>query len=107
MRNVTAAQLLRRARAEARLTQRDVARIGDVPQATVARVERGTVSPRVDTLERLLAACGYRLALAPRPGAAVDRTVIRELLALTPAERLARAEVEANELDALLSRART
>ena len=57
-------------------------------QSTIARIELGTVSPRVDTLERLLRVAGQTLTSEPRLGANVDRTVIKALLELTPKERL-------------------
>jgi hypothetical protein len=53
----------------------------------VARIESGAVIPRVDTLDRLLEACGEGLESHPRPGRGLDRTLPRELLRLSPAER--------------------
>lgn len=57
-------------------------------QPTIARIERGQVEPRIGTLARLLDACGERLIAEPIPGYGVDRTQIRELLKLTPRQRL-------------------
>lgn len=88
-----AARLLRQARRRASLTQRALAEAAGVPQPAVARLERGHVVPRLDTLDRLLHACGVTLEPAPLLGEGVDRTAIRELLALTPGER-ARVGVE-------------
>lgn len=82
-----AAQTLRDARRQAGLTQRELARRAHTQQPTVARIESHAVVPRVDTLDRLLAACGLELATVPRPGTGVDRTLIQERLRLTPAER--------------------
>ena len=82
-----AAQTLRDARRRAGLTQRALARRANTQQPTVARIESRAVVPRVDTLDRLLAACGLALATVPRPGAGLDRTLIQERLRLTPAER--------------------
>jgi hypothetical protein len=67
-------------------------------QSEVARIERGTIVPRVDTLDRLLAGCGEGLEVRPRLGIGLDRTGIRELLALTPAERARLAVQEARNL---------
>lgn len=44
---------LRVARRMAGLSQRALARKADVPASTVGRIERGTVGPRLDTLQRL------------------------------------------------------
>jgi transcriptional regulator with XRE-family HTH domain len=73
-----------------------------MPQSAIARLERGRTRPRVDTLMRLLAECGYELELRPRLGDGIDRTGIRRLLALTPADRVARAIDEARNLNRLL-----
>jgi predicted transcriptional regulator len=72
----------------------------------VARIERGTVVPRVDTLDNLLQACDQSLEAVPRLGIGVDRTLIREMLKLTPAERLQRASNEANSLNRFVSAVR-
>jgi len=92
---------LREARRSARVSQRELAMRTDVLQPAIARIEGGTVIPRVDTLDRLLAGCGMALALARRPGADLDRTAIRELLRLTPPERLRLAVREARNLQRL------
>jgi uncharacterized protein len=85
------------------LSQRALARLVGVPQATVGRIESGAVVPRVDTLDRLLAACGRTLMSSPVPGAGVDRTTIRALLRLSPGDRLRLAAHEARNLERLLS----
>jgi predicted transcriptional regulator len=69
------------------LCQRALARLAGVAQPTVARIESGVVAPRVDTLDRLLRACGMDLELVERAGRGLDRTLIRERLKLSPAER--------------------
>jgi transcriptional regulator with XRE-family HTH domain len=102
---MTARHLLRRARRRAQLSQRARARLANVPQSTVARIELGTLSPRTDTLERLLRAAGQTLTAEPLRGEGVDRTLIRERLRLTPLQRLRGIEAGARSLR-LLSRAR-
>ncbi|PSL08451.1 hypothetical protein CLV30_101423 [Haloactinopolyspora alba] len=57
----TAADLVRSARARRGLSQRELARLADVPQSTVANIESGGRQPSVTMLERLLAAAGFRL----------------------------------------------
>lgn len=90
--SVSASLLLRTARRRAGLTQRELARRSGVPQPTVSRIESGRVSPTYDLLNRLLAGCGLELVSVSRPAESdVDRTLIRESLALTPEQRLARA----------------
>ena len=86
-----AGRMVREARRRVNLTQRQLSAKAGIPQETIARIERGRVDPRVGTLDRLLEACGYGLESMPRLGIGVDRTQIRELLKLTPSERLARA----------------
>lgn len=62
-----AGNLLRRARAEKDLTQRELASVAGVPQSTVARIESGTQQPALPLLARILAAVDLepRIALAP------------------------------------------
>ncbi|MDQ3990706.1 MAG: helix-turn-helix domain-containing protein [Actinomycetota bacterium] len=85
-----AGTMLRQARRRAGLTQRAVAQAVGVPQSTVARIERGVVDPRTETLIRLLRACGEDLDVVPRLGVGEDRTLSRELLEMTPDQRLER-----------------
>jgi transcriptional regulator with XRE-family HTH domain len=69
-----------------------------MPQSAIARIERGRITPGFDAVQRLLGACGMQLDLGSRRGVGIDRTVIRELLRLTPAERLRLAAAAANNL---------
>ncbi len=95
-----AGRMVRNARRRADLTQRELSVKVGIPQETIARIERGRVDPRVGTLDRLLEGCGYGLESLPRLGVGVDRTQIRELLKLTPSERLARAiEVDGDHVE--------
>ena len=98
---MSTARLVRYSRRKAGLTQRQLAARAGVPQPTVARIESGVVSPRLETVDRLLAHCGVRLVVEQRSGQGVDRTGIRELLQLTPTERLELAAADANALEAL------
>ena len=77
------------------MTQRQLAFAAGVPQATVGRIESGAVTPRVHTVAHLLASTGQELAVVPRLGIGVDRSLIRDRLRLTPAERIRRAVEEA------------
>ena len=97
-----AARVLRQARRRAGLTQRALASKAGVPQSQIARIETGATVPRVDTLDRLLEACGEGLESLPRPGIGIDRSMYAALLDLSPRERLLRASEEAVALDRLL-----
>ncbi len=81
-------RMLRYARRRAGLTQRALAAATGIPQETIARIEAGRVDPRVGTLERLLEGCGHTLESMPRLGIGIDRTLIRDLVALSPEDRL-------------------
>jgi predicted transcriptional regulator len=102
-----AARVLRQARRRAGLTQRGLAERARVPQSQIAKIESGTVVPRVDTLDRLLEACGEGLEALPRPGIGVDRTLARELLELEPAERLRRVAEETARMSRRMAAARS
>lgn len=67
-------------------------------QPAVARIESGAVTPRVDTLERLLAACGRGLEVMNRLGDGIDRTDIAELLSVAPNVRARQGADASNAL---------
>jgi len=75
------------ARRAAGLSQRELSRRSGVAQSAIARIERGQQMPRSDTLERLLAACGFELRVGPVRGGGVDRSLTTRWLRLSPAER--------------------
>lgn len=96
-----AGRLLAHARRRAGLSQRALARATGVPHSTVARIELGLLSPRVNTLERLLRATGQTLATEEVLGADEDRSLIRDRLRLSPAERARLAVREARAVRSL------
>ncbi len=100
----SAARILTNARRQAGLSQRALARAAGVPHSTVARIELRRLSPRADTIERLMRACGRRLATEPALGIGVDRSQIRELLGLSPGQRVRLAMADAVALEALPTR---
>ena len=104
--DMDAAQALRKARTSAGLSQRALARLAGMAQPAIARIESDRVDPGVDTLAHLLEACGFELAAAPRGGEGIDRTVIRQLLKLTPLQRLELAVTEANNMARLMEATR-
>jgi transcriptional regulator with XRE-family HTH domain len=90
-----------KARRRAGLSQRALAARTGVAQPTIARIERGRDDPRLGTLQRLLGACDETVEALPRAGAGIDRTEIRELLALSPRQRLLSLVDEASALEVL------
>ena len=70
------------------MTQAELAAACGVKQPTISRIESGVVVPSVETLDRLLAACGESQESAPRLGIGIDRTLFHENLKLSPAQRL-------------------
>ena len=95
--------MLRYARRRAGLSQRALAERAGVPQPAIARIERGGVSPRMDTLRDLLGSAGFTLEVAPRPGEGVDRTLIRASLARSPEQRIRTAIRAAEAMSAFRS----
>ena len=87
---VNAAEWLNGARRSAGLSQRQLAERSGTPQPTIARIEAGIQVPRVDTLDRLLRACGWELDMVPLRGQGEDRTLIAHWLSLDPLERAER-----------------
>jgi transcriptional regulator with XRE-family HTH domain len=81
-------RLIRDARQLAGLTQAELARRLGTTQSAVSNWERGHDTPRVDTLARILEACGFVADVTFRRQDDVDRAQLRENLTMTPAERL-------------------
>jgi len=81
-------RLIREARRLGRLTQAELARRLGTTQSAVSNWERGRDTPRVDTLARILEACGFEADMTFRRLDDVDRAQIRQNAAMTPAERL-------------------
>ena len=69
--------MVRWARKRAGMTQHDLAQAAGLPQPSVARIERGRVTPRTSTLIALLRATGHELSVEALIGAAVDREDVR------------------------------
>jgi transcriptional regulator with XRE-family HTH domain len=97
--------LIRDARQIAGLSQAELAaRLGST-QPVISRWERGQDVPRVDTLGRILQACGFEADLVFRRHDDEDLAQIRRQAAMNPAER-ARAFESTIEAYELLRRAR-
>ena len=54
-----------KARKKRGISQRELERLSGVKQPIIARIESGTVSPKLDTVMKLLAAMGKKLAIVP------------------------------------------
>ena len=86
----TAPALLRDSRIAAGLTQQQLAERLGTSQSQIARLERADANPRIDTLERAIAATGHKLQMfAPTWGNNIDASLVRSHLERTPRERLA------------------
>lgn len=87
-----AAKILREARRRAGLTQRALAERARTAQSVVARIESGSTSPTLETLERLLRATGHELETALTTAAVSDSHMLGDIArirSLSPEARLA------------------
>lgn len=87
---MTAAALLTRARLDAGMSQRTLARKARTAQSVVARIELGGTSPSCNTLMRLLKAAGHTLHISLERSS-VDPSMLEDvsrILLLTPEQRL-------------------
>lgn len=83
--------IIRQARNQAGLSQRDLARRAHSAQSVIARIELGTTSPTMATIARLLRAAGFELATELRPRTVLDRQLLDDvprILRLSPNDRL-------------------
>lgn len=86
---VSLGELIKSRRQRHGLSQHSLALRAATDQAAVSRIERGEVSPSVETAERLLAAMGERLRLESEPiERAHDPLHLRAALQRSPEERL-------------------
>ena len=83
-------RLIRDARVAAGLTQRQLAERAGTSQPAIARYESAKSLPDIDTLHRLLAACGQRLELTAVPVGPDGHRQLRESVELTPRQRIDR-----------------
>jgi predicted transcriptional regulator len=97
-----AGRTVRYARRRAGLTQRALADKAGVPQPAIARIERGAVTPRFDTVMRLLDAAGFTLETSPLIGSGVDRSLIRAALERSPEDRIRAATAAGRNLQTYL-----
>jgi transcriptional regulator with XRE-family HTH domain len=95
----SAATLIKDARKNAGLSQAELARRLQTTQSAVARLESPSSNPRLDTLDRAIAATGQELTLAVSAQAPqVDETMTATNLRMSPAERLRHFAAAYNDL---------
>jgi len=100
-------RLLKMARRRAGVTQRELSRRSGVPQPTISRIESGRMEPTYQLLDRLLRACGMEVVpIDTQAEDAVDRSLIRSMLELTPEQRFRHAVEASRRVQALVGRAR-
>ena len=85
--------LLREARLRAGLTQAELAGRAGTARSQISRYERSDVLPSLETLRRLVRACGLELGFRIFEADLEDHdaTLIAQTLPLTPEERVDRA----------------
>ena len=84
----TLGALIREARERARLTQADPARSASTSQPAIARYEVGQARPRLETAERCVEACGFRLRIELEPRSSQRRAAAEVALARSVEDRL-------------------
>lgn len=84
----SAAALIKESRRASGLTQAELARRINATQPVIARLEREGANPRLDTLNRVIAATGHSLELNLGPPSGLDESMIMANLEMDPRERL-------------------
>ena len=92
------ADLIYMSRRRAALTQAELGRRLGLPQSQISRWERGVVEPSLETLRRLVRACGIELTFGLANGDDSYDSFIHRALDLPPAERVNDAVRRANAL---------
>src|SRR5438093_4891928 len=90
---MVSADLLREARLRAGLTQAELAERSETARSQISRYERGDVLPSLETLRRLIRACGLELGFRIYNADLEDHdaSLIAQTLPLTPEQRIDRA----------------
>lgn len=84
-----ATEVVRELRARHGLSQAALAYRAGTTQQAISRIEQGLVSPTLDMLARLAAACGEELVLAARPrGVPFEDAQLAEQARLSMSDRL-------------------
>lgn len=82
-----AGALIAAARLQADLTQAQLAEMGGTTQPTISAYERGTKTPDLATLERIVAAAGFELRMSLATLDDHDKSLERYERTLSPATR--------------------
>ena len=85
---MSSGSLIREGRLRAGLTQTEVAARVGTTQSAIARWEAGKAQPSLETLTRILRACGLDLRLALQPYDPDEASLLERKLAQSPADRL-------------------
>jgi transcriptional regulator with XRE-family HTH domain len=98
-----AGNLLRRARAQKGLTQRQLAELAGVPQSSIAKIESGARQPTLPVLTRILVAVDLQPRIALEPYDDHDDVLDARSTRRTKGERAAAAASADKLIDALRS----
>ena len=85
---MTAGDVIREARLQAGLSQKELADRAGVPRPSITRWERGVVEPGFDMARRLLRACGFDVSLVRYQADETADDRLSGKLELTPQERV-------------------
>ena len=85
---MTAGDVIREARLQAGLSQKELAERASVPRPSITRWERGVVEPGFDMTRRLLRACGFDVSLVRFEANETADDRLSDKLELTPQERV-------------------
>ena len=85
---ISAGATVKQAREAAGLSQAELADRMGTTQSAVARLESPRSNPRVETLDRAIAATGQRVTVSVEPGFGLDESMIAETLRIPQRDRL-------------------
>jgi transcriptional regulator with XRE-family HTH domain len=102
--SVISGDLIREARRRAGLTQSELGRRAGKPQSVVSRWERGEVEMSLETLRKLVRACGLELTVGLANSDDSYDAYVHEYLGLNPGQRVDRAVRRARVYRAIRAR---
>ena len=76
---ISSASLIKLLREKLFMTQAQLAKRAGVPQSHIAKIEKGMLKPRLDTLQKIIKALYCDLLIVPKPRRDLDRLILEKI----------------------------
>jgi transcriptional regulator with XRE-family HTH domain len=101
------ATILRNARENKGLSQRDLGAVSGVPQSHISKIEKGAVDLRLSSLIELARALDLELVLVPRPAVPAVQSIVRSAASASSGKQTRLALKDLNRFEETIARNRS